>query len=44
MGISLSTGAPLENLDGGSFTGDCGRRTKVGSGNRASLSLSLGGL
>jgi len=36
---SLSIGALLGNLGGGSFTGDFERGMKEGSGNEASLSL-----
>jgi hypothetical protein len=32
----------LENLEGGSYTGDFVRRMKQGSGNGASLALSVG--
>jgi hypothetical protein len=42
-GISLSTGAPLGNLEGGSFTGDSEIQMES-SGNGAYISLSIGAL
>ena len=39
---SLSIGAPLGNLEGGSYTGDFARWTKEGSRNGASLSEGRG--
>ena len=38
---ALSTGTPIGNLEGGSFTGKFDRQMKKGSGHGPSLSLSL---
>jgi hypothetical protein len=38
---SLSVGAPIGNLEGGSFTGDFERQVEEGSGNGASVSVGL---